>query len=158
LVNNYRDAYGLYACTGILFNHESPLRPHRFVTQKIVQTAKRIATGSREKLTLGRMDISRDWGWAPEYVDAMWRMLQQTQPRDYVIATGVTSSLEDFVGAVFSHLNLNWRDHVSNDPMLYRPSDISHSQADPSRVLKELGWQASVTMPALAGLLVDVAA
>lgn len=157
MIANYREAYGLYACSGILFNHESPLRPARFVTRKVVDAAVRIARGSDEKLILGRLDISRDWGWAPEYVDAMWRMLQQTQPKDYVIATGVTSSLEDFVGAVFSHLNLNWRDHVSNDPMLYRPSDISHSQADPSRVLKELGWQASVTMPALAGLLVDAA-
>ena len=157
MVANYREAYGLYACSGLLFNHESPLRPARFVTRKVVDAAVRIARGSNEKLILGRLDISRDWGWAPDYVEAMWRMLQQTQPRDYVIATGVTTSLEEFVSAVFSHLNLNWREHVINDSMLYRPSDISYSQADPSRVMQELGWQASVAMPARAGLLVEAA-
>jgi len=157
MIANYREAYGLYACSGIMFNHESPLRPARFVTRKVVDAAVRIARGSSEKLILGRLDISRDWGWAPEYVDAMWRMLQQEQPREYVIATGVTTSLEEFVCAVFSQLNLNWRDHVINDSTLYRPSDISYSQADPSRVFGALGWQASVTMPALAGLLVEAA-
>jgi GDPmannose 4,6-dehydratase len=157
MVANYREAYGLYACSGILFNHESPLRPARFVTRKVVDAALRIARGSNEKLTLGRLDIWRDWGWAPEYVDVMWRMLQQAQANDYVIATGVTSSLQDFVDAVFSHLHLNWRDHVLHDPSLHRPSEISWSQADPSRALRELGWQATVSMPALASLLVDAA-
>jgi GDPmannose 4,6-dehydratase len=157
MIANYREAYGLYACSGILFNHESPLRPARFVTRKVVDAAVRIARGSTEKLALGRLDISRDWGWAPEYVDAMWRMLQQKTPRDYVIATGVTTSLQEFVDVVFSHAGLAWRDHVNDDPMLYRPSDISYSQADPSSALKDLGWQASVTMPALAGLLVQAA-
>ncbi len=112
LVANYREAYQSWACTGILFNHESPLRPNRFVTQKIISTAKRIADGSPEKLYLGRLDIGRDWGWAPEYVDAMWRMLQQDTPDDYVIATGETNLLEEFVSHAFSLLGLNWRDHV----------------------------------------------
>jgi GDPmannose 4,6-dehydratase len=144
LVNNYRDAYGLYACTGILFNHESPLRPNRFVTQKIVQAAKRIAAGSTEKLTLGRMDISRDWGWAPDYVEAMWRMLQQKIPEDYVIATGHTFSLEEFVGTAFELLHLDWHDHVIQDPKLYRPADIYISSADPSKARTQLNWVAKV--------------
>jgi len=144
LVNNYREAYGLYACTGILFNHESPLRPHRFVTQKIVQTAKRIATGSNEKLVLGRIDISRDWGWAPEYVDAMWLMLQQENPEDFVVATGHTFSLQEFVATAFELHQLDWRDHVVQDPQLFRPSDILISSADPRKANKQLNWTASL--------------
>ncbi len=143
LVNNYREAYGLYACTGILFNHESPLRPSRFVTQKIVQAAKRIAAGSPEKLTLGRIDISRDWGWAPDYVEAMWLMLQQKKPEDYVIATGHTFSLQEFVSTAFELLGLDWYDHVIQDPNLFRPADILISSADPSKAQTKLGWVAS---------------
>lgn len=142
LVNNYRDAYGLYACTGILFNHESPLRPHRFVTQKIVQAAMRIAAGSAEKLTLGRMDISRDWGWAPDYVEAMWLMLQQQNPEDYVIATGHTFSLQEFVATAFELRQLDWRDHVVQDVSLFRPSDILINSADPGKAKKEINWKA----------------
>ena len=125
LVNNYREAYHLYACTGILFNHESHLRPARFVTQKIISTAKRIAAGSAEKLTLGRMDISRDWGWAPEYVDAMWRMLQLDKPEDFVIATGESLTLEEFVAHTFKVLGLDWREHVIQDQAFFRPADIN---------------------------------
>lgn len=143
LVNNYRDAYGLFACTGILFNHESPLRPERFVTQKIVRAVKRIAQGSSEKLKLGRLDIARDWGWAPEYVDAMWRMLQQDQAQDFVIATGTTMTLEEFVQATFDEASLNWRDHVIQDPSLFRPTDLAIGRADPSKAAKALQWQAS---------------
>ena len=146
LVNNYREAYGLFACTGMLFNHESPLRPSRFVTQKIVQGAKRIANGSDEKLKLGLLDIKRDWGWAPEYVDAMWRMLQLDKPKDFVIATGVTHSLEDFVSYAFKIQGLNWQEHVISDHSLFRPTDLSVSRADPRRAKKGLGWQAKVTM------------
>ena len=146
LVDNYREAYGLFACTGMLFNHESPLRPSRFVTQKIVQGAKRIANGSDEKLKLGRLDINRDWGWAPEYVDAMWRMLQLDKPEDFVIATGVTHSLEDFVAYAFNTQGLNWQEHVISDHSLFRPTDLSVSRADPGRAKKILGWQAKVTM------------
>jgi GDPmannose 4,6-dehydratase len=143
LVNNYRDAYGLFACTGILFNHESPLRPERFVTQKIIRGVKRIAQGSSEKLKLGRLDIARDWGWAPEYVDAMWRMLQHDQAQDFVIATGVTMTLEGFVNTAFEEANLNWQDHVIQDHSLFRPTDLAIGRADPSKAEKLLHWQAS---------------
>ena len=143
LVNNYREAYGLFACTGILFNHESALRPERFVTQKIVRAVKRIAQGSTEKLKLGRLDIARDWGWAPEYVEAMWLMLQQEKPHDYVIATGVTISLEEFVQAAFAQAGLNWRDYVEQDPALFRPTDLAVGRADPAKADRELGWKAT---------------
>jgi len=142
LVDNYREAYGLFACTGILFSHEFPLRPSRFVTQKIVQAAKRIADGSRETLELGRLDIVRDWGWAPEYVEAIWRMLQQDEPSNYVIATGVSCSLEEFVQIAFSNLDLDWKDHVRQVPGLFRPTEISVSSAYPSKAKELLGWVA----------------
>ena len=144
LVNNYRDAYGLFACTGILFNHESPLRPERFVTQKIIRAVKRIAQGSNEKLKLGRLDIARDWGWAPEYVDAMWRMLQHDRAQDYVIATGTTMTLEEFVKTAFDEASLNWRDYVIQDPSLFRPTDLAIGRADPSKAAMVLHWQASI--------------
>lgn len=146
LVDNYRNAYHLFACTGILFNHESPLRPARFVTQKIVSTAKRIASGSKEKLSLGRLDISRDWGWAPEYVEAMWRMLQQPEPEDYVIATGQTNPLEKFVEEVFFHFGLNWREHVLQNPEFMRPTDLQVSVGDPSKAAEKLGWTAKTDL------------
>jgi len=156
-VANYREAYGLSACSGILFNHESPLRPERFVTQKIVRAAFRIAAGSNERLTLGRLDIQRDWGWAPEYVEAMWQMLQQPQPEDFVIATGETHSLQDFVAEAFAAVNLDWRDHVDTDPALMRPSDISISRADPSSAKAKLGWQAQTRMTGVVKKMVEVA-
>ena len=143
LVNNYRDAYGLFACTGILFNHESSLRPERFVTQKIIHSVKRIAQGSKDKLSLGRLDISRDWGWAPEYVEAMWLMLQQENPQNFVIATGTTITLEEFVRAAFDQAGLNWRDHVIQDPGLLRPTDLPVGRANPSKAHEELGWKAN---------------
>lgn len=146
LVDNYREAYGLYACTGILFNHESILRPARFVTQKIIAAAKRISEGSREKLTLGRLDISRDWGAAPEYVEAMWRMLQCDKPEDFVIATGETYSLEAFVAEVFSSLDLDWREHVEQSAEFFRPTDLLISRADASKAQRVLGWTASSKM------------
>lgn len=143
LVNNYREAYGLFACTGILFNHESALRPERFVTQKIVRAVKRIAQGSTEKLKLGRLDIARDWGWAPEYVEAMWLMLQQEKPQDFVIAAGITISLEEFVQAAFAQAGLNWRHYVEQDPALFRPTDLAIGRADPAKAYRELGWKAA---------------
>jgi GDPmannose 4,6-dehydratase len=155
LVDNYREAYGLFACTGMLFNHESPLRPSRFVTQKIVQAAKRIANGSDEKLKLGRLDINRDWGWAPEYVDAMWRMLQLDKPEDFVIATGSTHSLEDFVAYAFKTQGLNWQEHVISDHSLFRPTDLSVSRADPRRAKKVLGWQAKFTMEQVVEKMIE---
>lgn len=147
LVSNYREAYGLFACTGMLFNHESPLRPIRFVTQKIIQAAILIRNGSTEKLRLGRLDISRDWGWAPEYVEAMWLMLQQDAPEDFVIATGKTYPLEEFVNLAFNAFNLNWRDHVEISDEFMRPTDLLISIANPSYAKLKLGWQAKVDMP-----------
>ena len=146
LVSNYREAYGLFACTGILFNHESPLRPTRFVTQKIIRAAIEIANGRREKLMLGDVSISRDWGWSPEYVDAMWRMLQQDTAEDFVIATGESNSLSDFIEAAFSELNLNWREHVELDPKLYRPNEIRHSRGNAEKAYHALGWKANLKM------------
>ncbi len=143
LVANYREAYGMHACTGVLFNHESPLRPERFVTQKIVRAAARIAGGSGERLLLGNLDIERDWGWAPEYVEAMWLMVQQAQPEDLVIATGRTVSLQYFVQRCFAHFGLDWREHVQSDRSLLRPSDIRHGAGDPSRAAQRLGWRAT---------------
>lgn len=145
-VANYRDSYGLYACSGILFNHESPLRPQRFVTRKVAAAAARIARGSNEQLVLGDLSIRRDWGWAPEYVEAMWAMLQQEKPVDLVIATGVAHSLEEFVSAVFSTLGLNWRDHVSTDTSLFRPSEIRSGFGDASKAAASLGWKARTLM------------
>jgi len=142
LVANYREAYSLRACTGILFNHESPLRPERFVTQKIVRAAARISAGHNERLQLGRIDIYRDWGWAPEYVEVMWRMLQQDRFEDLVIATGRSVSLEYFIENVFAFMNLRWRDHVDLDGSLLRPADISYGSADPSLAVRKLGWKA----------------
>jgi len=147
MVRNYREAYNLFVCSGLLFNHESPLRSTRFVTQKIVSTAKLIANGSKEKLTLGRIDISRDWGWAPEYVEVMWLMLQQDQPEDFVIATGKTYTLQNFVDVVFSRLGLDWQNYVVLSETLIRPTDIIVSTANPERALTKLGWQAQFDMP-----------
>lgn len=146
LVDNYRSAYGLYACTGILFNHESPLRPTRFVTRKIVRAAVRISRGADEKLTLGDMAIQRDWGWSPEYVDAMWRMLQIDHPEDFVIATGESNSLEEFVASVFSELGLDWRQHVLQDPGLFRPSEIRYNCGNAEKAQRILGWSAQKKM------------
>ena len=151
---NYREAYGLYACSGILYNHESPLRPERFVTRKVVAAACRIAAGSRDKLRLGNLEIERDWGWAPEYVEAMWLMLQQDDPRDYVIATGKISKLQDFVERAFTEVGLDWKDHVETDPSFLRPTDISRGVGDPSRAEKLLGWKASYAMPDVVRMMV----
>ena len=143
---NYREAYGLFACSGILFNHESPLRPERFVTQKIVRAACRIAVGNVERLYLGNLDIQRDWGWAPEYVDAMWRMLQSAVPQDFVIATGETRALKDFVAEAFNVVGLDWRDHVEIDNTLMRPTDIRFNHANPTLAAAQLGWIATKHM------------
>ncbi len=141
-VASYREAYGLYACTGILFNHESFLRPARFVTKKVIEAAKRIAAGSEEKLLLGNIKIVRDWGWAPEYVDVMWRMLQQEKPGDFVIATGKSVSLEYFVERAFSLLDLDYKDYVEVTSDFMRPSDHEKSYANPRKALVQLDWHA----------------
>ncbi len=145
-VANYREAYGLFACSGILFNHESPLRPQRFVTQKIIAAACRIAQGSKEKLYLGNIDIKRDWGWAPEYVEAMYLMLQQEEADDFAIATGETNKLEDFVAEAFASIGLDWHDHVVTDASLLRPTDLTVSWGNPAKAKEKLGWQAEYKM------------
>lgn len=141
-VANYREAYSLFACTGLLFNHESCLRPDRFVTKKIVDGARRIAKGSNEHLVLGNTKIVRDWGWAPEYVVAMWLMLQMDSPDDYVIATGKSVNLEYFIKRVFDEFGINWQNHVKIEKSLYRPTDLTTSYADAKKASKKLGWKA----------------
>ena len=153
-VANYREAYGLFACSGILFNHESPLRPERFVTQKIVAAACRIAAGSDEKLKLGNTSVQRDWGWASEYVEAMWLMLQQDRPEDFIVATGATYALQDLVQEVFACVDLDWRQYVELNPDLLRPTDIMISVANPIKAEHKLGWKARSFMPDVAGMMV----
>lgn len=152
---NYREAYGLFACSGILYNHESPLRPERFVTQKIVASACRIAGGSKEKLRLGNIAVKRDWGWAPEYVEAMYLMLQQEAPDDYVIATGESNSLEDFVAQAFSCVGLNWQDHVMIDESLYRPTELAVGRANAAKAKEKLGWEAKYKMADVVRMMVE---
>jgi GDPmannose 4,6-dehydratase len=138
---NYREAYGMHVCSGILFNHESPLRPERYVTRKIVAAAARIAAGSKERLKLGDLSVRRDWGFAGDYVEAMWLMLQARSPKDYVICTGRSHALRDFVEAAFTTFGLDWRRHVSIDRSLFRPSEIRSNGGDPARARRELGWR-----------------
>jgi GDPmannose 4,6-dehydratase len=145
-IANYREAYGLFACTGLLFNHESPLRPQRFVTQKIINGAKEIAAGNLRNMVLGHLDITRDWGWAPEYVEAMWMMLQTPTADDYVIATGTSYSLEQFVEKVFVRYELDWKKYVQVDESFFRPLDIHISKANPAKAKEKLGWQATTTL------------
>ncbi len=155
-VANYREAYGLYACSGILFNHESPLRPERFVTQKIVAGACRIAAaGGEGKLKLGNLSVERDWGWAPEFVDAMHRMLQQPAADDYVIATGESRPLEDFVTQAFECVGLDWREHVEVDQTLLRPTDLQKGWGNPGKARRELGWGAECKMNEVVRRMVE---
>jgi GDPmannose 4,6-dehydratase len=154
-VANYREAYGLFVCNGLLFNHESPLRPARYVTQKIVRSAVEIAAGRASTIELGMLNIARDWGWAPEYVDAMARMLDLDTPEDFVIATGETRTLEDFVAAVFACLGRDWRNHVIDNPALHRPTDIMYSSGNPSKAARLLGWKAEQKMAGVVNLLVE---
>lgn len=158
LVRNYRDSYGLFCCTGILFNHESPLRPERFVTQKIVRAAAKIANEGRGTLELGNIDIHRDWGWAPDYVEAMWQMLQQDQSDDYVIATGISHSLGEFIARAFTWFGLDWRSHVRFDNQLRRPSDIAFSQGNPAKAASRFGWRARLNFDAVINEMCAAAA
>lgn len=143
-VANYREAYGLFCCTGILGNHESPLRPQRFVTQKIIAGAKRIKRGEIQELRLGNLEIWRDWGWAPEYVVAMHKMLQAPAPKDYLIATGHTTSLRDFVRLAFATIGLDAEKYLICDSTFLRPSDLKYSSIDPSLIAADLGWKAQI--------------
>lgn len=153
-VRNYREAYGMFACTGILFNHESPLRPRNFVTQKIIDGACAIKAGTLDKLSLGNIAVTRDWGWAPEYVDAMWRMLQAEQADDFIVATGEAYSLSDFVARAFEAVDLDWNDHVSIDTTAFRPLDIPYNCGNPSKAADKLGWRATLTMPEIVDRMV----
>lgn len=152
---NYRDAYGIYTCNGILFNHESPLRPARFVTRKIVAGACAIHRGDAQRLKLGNLDISRDWGAAEEYVDAMWRMVQLDQPTDLIIASGRTHSLAEFVEAAFQAVGLDWREHVDIDESLRRPSDIPFSAGNAAKAEQLLGWRAKSGMREVVAMMVE---
>jgi GDPmannose 4,6-dehydratase len=145
-VANYRDSYNVFACNGILFNHESPLRPARFVTSKIVKAACAIKRGETAKLSLGNIEIARDWGSAREYVEAMWKMVQASFPEDYVIATGETRSLAEFLAVAFEAVGLEWRDHVDYSGHLARPSDIRFSSANPGKAATKLDWAAKSKM------------
>ena len=155
LVRNYRDSYRMFASNGILFNHESEFRPARYVTRKIAAAVCRIARGPRERLVLGRMDIVRDWGWAGEYVEAMWRILQHDRPDDFVIATGTSHSLAEFVEVAFRAVGLDWREHVDVDASFCRPSDITNSRADPSRAQRLLGWEPQHFMADVVKLMIE---
>lgn len=157
LVDTFRRRDKVFACTGILFNHESLLRPPAFVTRKIVDAALEIAAGRSSKLELGNLSVRRDWGWAPEYVDAMWRMLQADTPEDYVIATGTSIELAQFVATVFTHLGLDWKTHVRTDPRFFRSSDIAVLAADPSRAYRKLGWKARYTGTDVPRLMIEAA-
>ena len=155
MVRNYREAYGLFACNGILFNHESPRRGETFVTRKITMAVARIAAGLQSELYLGNLDARRDWGYAPEYTDAMWRMLQADEPGDYVVATGTSYSVGDFVRMAFEHAGLDWEKHVKFDPRYLRPTEVDDLIGDASKAKELLGWQAQTYTPELVKIMVD---
>jgi GDPmannose 4,6-dehydratase len=152
---NYREAYGLFICNGILFNHESPRRGETFVSRKITRAASRIAVGLQKQLFLGNLEAKRDWGYAGDYVDAMWRMLQQTEPADYVVATGVSHTVREFAELAFGHVGLDWQDHVVVDPRYYRPSEVDHLEGDATRAREVLGWTPSVSFEELVRMMVE---
>ena len=152
---NYREGYGLHATNGILFNHESPRRGETFVTRKITRAVAEIAAGSKKKLYLGNLDAVRDWGYAKEYVETMWLMLQKDQGSDFVVATGVGATVKDFANAAFARAGLNWQDHIEVDKKYIRPTEVEALIGDPSKAEKELGWKAKMHWKELAELMVD---
>jgi GDPmannose 4,6-dehydratase len=154
-VVNHRESYGLFACNGILFNHESPRRGETFVTRKITRAATRIKLGLQDKLFLGNLDAKRDWGFAGDYVEAMWRMLQQDTPDDYAVATGESITIRDFLGLTFGRLDLDWQKHVEIDPRYFRPAEVDHLEGDPSKSRRILGWEPKMDIRALAAMMVD---
>lgn len=155
ITQNYREAYGIYACSGILFNHESERRGENFVTRKITRAVGRIKFGRQIELKLGNTDPKRDWGYAPDYVEAMWMMLQHHEPKDFVIGTGIQHSVQQFVEAAFKVVNLDWRSYVKEDPKFVRPAEVDTLQADWSRAKLELGWQPKVNFNQLVKKMVD---
>jgi GDPmannose 4,6-dehydratase len=152
---NYRESYNIYACSGILFNHESPRRGLEFVTHKITNAVARIKLGLENELRLGNLEARRDWGYAPDYVHAMWLMLQQDQPDDYVVATGETHSVREFVEEAFSYVDLDWQEHVVQDPKFYRPAEVDLLVGDPSKAGEKLGWEPSVSFKELVQIMVE---
>jgi GDPmannose 4,6-dehydratase len=152
---NYREGYGVHATNGILFNHESPRRGETFVTRKITRAVAKIATGSKDKLYLGNMDAIRDWGYAKEYVESMWLMLQQDKPGDYVVATGIGATVKDFAQVAFDHVGLNYKDHIELDKRYNRPTEVDALIGDPSKAEKVLKWKAKTDWKSLAKLMVD---
>ena len=152
---NYRESYNLFACNGILFNHESPRRGETFVTRKITRAVARIVAGQQNKLYLGNLDAKRDWGYAKDYVRAMWLMLQQETPDDYVVATGETHSIREFLDIAFNHVNLNWRDYVEFDPRYLRPAEVDILIGDPSKARQQLSWNPTVTFEELVKLMIE---
>ena len=155
ITKNYREAYGMFAVNGILFNHESPRRGETFVTRKITRAVAAIKAGQQDSLYMGNLDSIRDWGYAPEYVEGMWRMLQADEPEDVVLATGVGYTVKQFLETAFSHAGLNWEDHVKFDPRYVRPTEVDALVGDPSRAERKLGWKATVLGDELARLMVD---
>ncbi|WP_406135283.1 GDP-mannose 4,6-dehydratase [Streptomyces sp. NBC_01089] len=152
---NYREAYGMYAVNGILFNHESPRRGETFVTRKVTRAVARIRAGLQDRLYLGNLDAVRDWGYAPEYVDAMWRMLQHHEPTDFVVATGVAATVREFVETAFAHAGLDWNKYVRYDPKYERPSEVDALIGDPAKAHRLLGWKPEVLVEELARIMVD---
>jgi GDPmannose 4,6-dehydratase len=155
MTKNYREAYGLFAVNGILFNHESPRRGETFVTRKITRAAARIKAGQQSKLYLGNLDSVRDWGYTPEYVEGMWRMLQHDKPMDYVLATGYAATIRDFLTHSFGALDLNWEEFVEFDPRYLRPTEVDALIGDASLAEREIGWKAKTTTPELARIMVE---
>jgi GDPmannose 4,6-dehydratase len=152
---NYRESYDIFACSGILFNHESPLRGKEFVTRKVSDAVARIKLGVQEKLRLGNLDAMRDWGFAGDYVQAMWMMLQQEQPDDYVVATGQQHSVRQLVELAFSHVGLDWQEHVEVDAKLLRPAEVNTLRGDATKARQVLGWRPTVSFPELVRMMVD---
>ncbi|MDV6273480.1 GDP-mannose 4,6-dehydratase [Rhodococcus erythropolis] len=155
VTKNYREAYGIFAVNGILFNHESPRRGETFVTRKITRAVARIKAGIEDHLYMGNLDAIRDWGYAPEYVEGMWRMLQVDEPEDFVLATGGNYSVRDFLTVAFEHAGLNWEDHVRFDERYLRPTEVDALVGDPGKAERKLGWKAAVHTPELARIMVD---
>ena len=155
MVRNYREAYGLFASNGIMFNHESPRRGETFVSRKISRAVARIFAGQQEKLYMGNLEARRDWGYAPEYVEAMWQMLQQKQPGDLVFGTGETHSVQEFIEEAFGYLSLDWRKRVEVDPRYFRPTEVEFLQADACEAKRQLGWAAQIHFRSLVQIMVD---
>jgi GDPmannose 4,6-dehydratase len=152
---NYRESYDMFCCSGILFNHESPRRGLEFVSRKVTHAAARIKLGLQTKLIMGNLDARRDWGYAGDYVEAMWLMLQQDEPRDYVVATGISHSVRDLIEAAFDYVGLNWKEHVVSDPKLFRPAEVDYLLGDPRKAKAKLGWQPTLPFGELIKKMVD---